>query len=156
LAARVTLQSDESVSLALNHAIADFDRLLRIAAECSAKSGMLSPDEAKEAFQILAGTDGEFLPEWDRLEDQVTAGRGSAGELVQQLRTRAEDARIDILTCLAANHLARREAERAIPLLERALERRPDREGVARTLIAAYMEAGQLQRAAELQRELAL
>jgi thioredoxin-like negative regulator of GroEL len=52
---------------------------------------------------------------------------------------------------LAANHMAR-----AIPLLEQALERRPQREDLARKLRAAYTETGQHARAAELQKDHAL
>ena len=40
--------------------------------------------------------------------------------------------------------------------LEQALERQPDREDLARKLRAAYLETGQMARAAELQRNHAL
>ncbi|PZR68388.1 MAG: hypothetical protein DLM66_09030 [Candidatus Dormiibacter spiritus] len=63
---------------------------------------------------------------------------------------------MDIMGALAANHLARQDARRAIPLLERALERQPEREDLARKLTAAYLETGQHTRAAELQREHAI
>ena len=152
LAARVTQQSDEGVSLDLQHAISDFDRLLQIALECKGRDGLLSPDHAHDAIQVLGSSEGEFLAEWDRLEDQVTGGRGAAGEIVRQLRERAESARVELLAALAANHLARQEPERAVSLLEQALERRPDHEGVARRLVSAYLQAGQISRAAELQR----
>jgi hypothetical protein len=45
---------------------------------------------------------------------------------------------------------------KAIPLLEQALERQPQREDLARKLRAAYMETGQHARAAELQKDHAL
>ena len=57
---------------------------------------------------------------------------------------------------LAANHMARQEPKKAIPLLEQALERQPQREDLARKLRAAYMETGQHSRAAELQKSHAL
>lgn len=57
---------------------------------------------------------------------------------------------------LAANHLARQDAPKAIPLLEKALERQPDREDLARRLRAAYLETGHHTRAGELQKNHAL
>jgi len=57
---------------------------------------------------------------------------------------------------LAANHIARQQPRLAIPLLEQALERQPDREDLARKLRAAYLETGQHTRAAELQKEHAI
>ena len=86
----------------------------------------------------------------------MNGARGAAGDLVRQLRQRAETARIDLMGALAANHIARLEPSRAIPLLEQALERQPDREDLARKLRAAYLETGQMARAAELQRDHAL
>jgi hypothetical protein len=61
-----------------------------------------------------------------------------------------------LISALAANHIARREARRAIPILELALERQPDREDLARQLRAAYLETGQVARAAEIQKEHAI
>ena len=61
-----------------------------------------------------------------------------------------------LLAALARNHLARRDPARAIPLLEQALERRPDREDLALNLRAAYVETGQVGRATALQNEYSL
>jgi hypothetical protein len=47
----------------------------------------------------------------------------------------------------AADHMARLEPKKAIPLLEQALERQLQREDLARKLRAAYMETGQHARA---------
>ncbi|MGH7760780.1 MAG: AfsR/SARP family transcriptional regulator, partial [Candidatus Dormibacteraceae bacterium] len=152
LAERMVVDHDESVKLDLSRCSIDLLRLEAIAAECTAKDGILSPDLAAEAAALLDTTAGEFLPGWEQLENEVNGGRGSAGELVAQLRQRAESARISVMGALAANHLARREPARAVPLLEQALERQPDREDLARKLRAAYLETGQLGRAADLQR----
>src|SRR5439155_18520045 len=54
------------------------------------------------------------------------------------------------------HHLARHQAAAAIPLLERALEREPDREEFARKLRPACLETGQMARAAEIQKTNAL
>jgi Tfp pilus assembly protein PilF len=56
------------------------------------------------------------------------------------------------MAALAANYIARQESQRAISLLEQALERQPEREDLARKLRAAYMETGQHSRAAEIQK----
>ncbi len=46
--------------------------------------------------------------------------------------------------------------EAAVPLLERGLDRQPEREDLARKLRMAYLEAGQHGRAAEIQKAHAL
>ncbi len=156
LAARMVVDHDESVRLDLTQCSIDLLRLEEMAAECVAKEGMLSPDLVDDATALLDESAGEFLPGWEQLEKEVNGARGAAGDLVRQLRQRAETARIDLMGALAANHIARQEPSRAIPLLEQALERQPDREDLARKLRAAYLETGQLARAAELQRDHAL
>ncbi|HVS49754.1 MAG TPA: bacterial transcriptional activator domain-containing protein [Candidatus Dormibacteraeota bacterium] len=156
LAARMVVDQDESVRLDLTHCSIDLFRLEEMAAECVAKEGILSPNLVDDATLLLDGSAGEFLPGWEQLEKEVNGARGAAGDLVRQLRQRAETARIDLMGALAANLMARQEPSRAIPLLEQALERQPDREDLARKLRAAYLETGQHARAAELQKDHAL
>lgn len=62
-------------------------------------------------------------------------------------------AQVDVVGALAANHLARQQPAKAIPLLEQALGRQPEREDLARRLRATYLENGHLTRAAEIQNE---
>jgi DNA-binding SARP family transcriptional activator len=156
LAARVVVDHDESVRLDLTQCSIDLLRLEEMAAECVAKEGMLSPDLVDDATVLLDESAGEFLPGWEQLEKEVNGARGAAGDLVRRLRQRAETARIDLMAALAANHIARQEPSRAIPLLEQALERQPDREDLARKLRTAYLATGQMTRAADLQRDHAL
>jgi len=156
LAARVVVDHDESVRLDLAQCSIDLLRLEEMAAECVAKEGLMSADLVDAATALLDESAGEFLPGWEQLEKEVNGARGAAGDLVRQLRQRAETARIDLMGALAANFMARQEPSRAIPLLEQALERQPGREDLARKLRAAYLETGQLARAAELQRDHAL
>jgi DNA-binding SARP family transcriptional activator len=156
LAARMVVDQDESVRLDLTQCSIDLLRLEEMAAECVAKEGILSPNLVVDATVLLDGSAGEFLPGWEQLEKEVNGARGAAGDLVRQLRQRAETARIDLMGALAANHIARQEPGRAIPLLEQALERQPDREDLARRLRAAYLETGQHVRAIEIQRDHAL
>jgi len=156
LADRVVIEQDDSLRLDLTRCTLDLLRLRTLASECASKNGLLPTDLAEEASRMLDALKGEFLPGWDQLENEVTGGRGTAGDLVRDLRQKAEAARIDLLGALAANYIDRRDPARAIPLLEQALESRPDREDVARKLRAAYLQTGQTGRAAEIQRTHAL
>ena len=121
-----------------------------------AKNGMLTNDLAAEASRALDETEGEFLPDWEEIENETNGGRGAAGEYVRALRELVQTAGVELMGALAANHVARQEPRKAIPLLEQALERQPDREDLARKLRAAYLETGQHARATELQKDYAL
>jgi hypothetical protein len=142
--------------LDLSRCSIDIVHLQELAKQCTAKYGMLSGDLAAEAGRILEETEGEFLPDWDEIEKETNGGRGAAAEYVRALRQLAETATVDLMGALAANHMARQDPRKAIPLLEQALERQSDREDLARKLRAAYLETGQLARAADLQRDHAL
>ena len=152
LADRVVIEQDDSLRLDLTRCTLDLLRLRTLATECAGKKGLMPPDLAEEASRMLDAAQGEFLPGWDQLENEVNGGRGTAGDLVRDLRQRAEVARVDLLGALAADHLARREPARAIQYLEQALERQPEREDLARKLRLAYVETGQTARAADIQR----
>jgi hypothetical protein len=134
----------------------DIVRLQVLAKQCGAKHGLLTSDLAAEAIRVLDETEGEFLPDWEEIEKETNGGRGAAAEYVRALRVLAETARVELMAALAANYMARQESRKAIPLLEQALERQPDREDLARKLRAAYLETGQHVRAAELQKDHAL
>jgi len=144
------------LSLDLSKCNIDIVRLQELAKQCLAKQGMLTSDLAAEASRILDETEGEFLPAWDEIEKETNGGRGAAAEYVRALRGIADTARVELLGALAANHLARQEPSKAIPLLEQALERQPEREDLARKLRAAYLETGQHLRAIEIQKDHAL
>ena len=150
LADRVVIGQDDSLRLDPSRCTLDLLRLKSLATECAAKNGLLAPDLAIEASRMLDVVHGEFVPGWDQLENEVTGGRGTAANLVRDLRLRAEGSRVDLFGALATNHLARHGSVRAIPLLEQALERRPDRADLARKLRTAYLETGQQSRAAEV------
>ncbi len=113
-------------------------------------TGML-PAEGLHAVEAAAAAHGgEYLPIWEELEQEVTRGRGAAGELVRRIRQVTDDAYAQLILRLAHHHLARRDPPRAVPLLEEALRRRPEREDTARLLVAAYRETGQTNRARQL------
>jgi hypothetical protein len=134
----------------------DVIRLFDLARECAGKDDLLSEPLVAEVEMALMGAEGEFLPGWDQIEHEVTGSRGTAGDLVRDLRLKAEDARVTLLAALARNRMARREPAKAVPLLEQALERRPDREDLALNLRAAYLETGQIGRASAVEREYSL
>ena len=146
----------EFIRFDLDACSVDLVTLVGLERECAGREGLLSEALAAEVEAALMSSAGEFLPGWDEIEHEVTGGRGSAGDVVRDLRGRAEVSRVALLAALAKNQMARREPARAIPLLEQALERRPDREDLALYLRAAYLETGQVGRATALQNEYGL
>ncbi len=127
----------------------DFDvaALQAVVETWGAGTGLL-PAEGLNAMETAAAAyGGEYLPIWDELEDQLTRGRGAAGELVRTIRQRTEEAHMRLVLRLAHHHLARRDSPRALPLLEEVLRRRPEREDAAHLLATAYRETGQASRA---------
>lgn len=142
--------------LDLSNCSIDIVRLQEVAMLCVDQRGMLAPDLVAEARRMLEETEGELLSGWNDIEAETNGGRGGAKEYVRALRELAETARVDLMGALAANHVARQEPRKAILLLEQALERQPDREDLARKLVAAYMETGQHSRAIELRKVQAL
>src|SRR5260370_984207 len=144
------------LSLDLSKCSIDIVRLQELAKQCMAKDGMLTSDLAAEAGRVLDETDGEFLPDWEEIAKETNGGRGAAAEYLRALREIAETARIELRGGLATNPSARQEPRKAIPLLEQALERQPEREALARKLRAAYLETGQHVRAIEIQKDHAL
>ena len=147
---------DEFVRFDLDACSVDLVTLVELERECASMEGLLAEAMAAEVEAALISSAGEFLPGWDEIESEVTGGRGSAGDVVRNLRGRAEFARVALLAALARNQMARRDPARAIPLLEQALERRPDREDLALNLRTAYLETGQVGRATALQNEYSL
>jgi DNA-binding SARP family transcriptional activator len=142
--------------LDLSNSSIDIVRLQEVARLCVDQKGMMAADLVAEARRMLEETEGELLPGWMDIEAETNGGRGGAKEYVRALREVAETARVDLMGSLAVHHMARQEPRKAIPLLERALEHQPDREDLARKLVAAYMETGQHTRAADLQKNLVL
>ena len=142
--------------LDLSNCSIDIVRLLEVAKLCSDQRGMLAPDLVAEARRMLEETEGELLHGWEDIESETNGGRGEAKDYIRALREVAETSRVNLMGALAADHLSRQEPRKAIPLLERGLEHQPEREDLARKLMAAYMETGQHTRAAELQKDRAL
>ena len=150
LADRVKVDGD-LLRLELDTAEFDVARLRSTADDLAAGTGLLTETGIKAIEAGIASYAGEYLPIWDEVERQTTGGRGSAGDLVRAVRTLTEDLHTQLLLRLARHYQARRDGPQAIPLLEEVLRRRPEREDVARLLIAEYRDTGQTMRADQLE-----
>ena len=104
-------------------------------------------------LEALAGSigDGIFLPDWEALEQKVTAGRSSASGVVEEARADVERWRAVLLVALADAYSGRGRPTAAIPHLERVVRSHPENELATKKLVAAYLETGQAERARQLQ-----
>jgi DNA-binding SARP family transcriptional activator len=111
---------------------------------------LLSEGLALEVGQVLEQTEGpEFLAGFEELEHKINQGRGSASELVAGIRRELAGMRAELTRSLAEYHHAQGRPLAAIPPLRQALDSQPDRQDLARLLVAAYMQTGQTARADE-------
>ncbi len=113
-------------------------------------TGLLSDEGFRNVVTSLESCAGEYLPLWEELEQQVTQGRGAAGELIRSIRQTTEGTHARLLMRLAHHHHARRDNARLIPILEEFLRRRPEYEEAATLLASAYLQTGQVTRANQL------
>jgi hypothetical protein len=113
-------------------------------------TGLLSDEGLRSVVTSVETYAGEYLPLWEELEQQVTRGRGAAGELIRGIRQTTEETHARLLMRLAHHHHARRDNARLIPILEELLRRRPDYEEAATLLAPAYIQTGQVTRANQL------
>ena len=130
----------------------DVARIFELAEETKKTEGLLVRSLVQELSDLLAVASEEFLPDWEDLEQAVTEGRGTSGDLVRQLRQRLEEARVTLLATLGDHHLAARNPGQAVLALEEAYELRPERLDVVSKLIDALEAGGQQGRAKELRR----
>jgi DNA-binding SARP family transcriptional activator len=126
---------------------------LRGAAEGMARHGGLLGDLQLRQLESLFRevSEGDFLPVFDGLEQEVTSARGVAGQVVASLRRQIAEQRATVAIALAKTYLARNQPEPAIVVLQVAHEQTA-REDVVQLLGAAYMQSGQPARARELKR----
>ena len=129
----------------------DIARVQQTLTEFGSGTGLLTDAGVKAVQAAVSDCGGEYLPLWEEVERETTAGRGAAADLVRAVRTLADDFHIQLLVRLARHYQARRDDGQAVPLLEEVLRRRPDREDVAQLLITGYRETGQMTRAAQLE-----
>jgi len=133
----------------------DFDvtRLLEVSHIVAGPDSLIDTALADRVRGVLAKTDGEFLPSFSDLEHQVTGGRGGAAEVVGHARKLIAAARSDLALAVARYDIAAGHAHRAIVYMTQALKQAPDRQDVARALVAAYIQTGQVKLARDARRE---
>ena len=145
----------KQVRLCLNGAQFDVFRLRDLSQSMTREAELLNQaktEQAENLLQELAA--GDFLPDFEELENAVTEGRGAASEIVRDARLQVAGWRAALACAVADHRLARRQPELALRVLEPALADAPQREDVGRRLIAAYLQTGQTARAEQLRRQL--
>ncbi len=126
----------------------DVIKLRRLSAQCQDARGLLSNQLAADINEVLGGLgSGEFLPLWEELKDKINRESTSA-DVFEQLRLEVDEMRARLMLALAQYHRTRGDAARAIKPLQAALAHMPERQDLARALITAYQESGQLPDAA--------
>jgi DNA-binding SARP family transcriptional activator len=148
--------SGERIGLDLADCQVDVVELLEGERAFGNSNGVLSPEQLESLEAVVSTSQGEFLPEWDDLEQHVNSGRGGAGQVVAELRQRVDAASTTLLRALGSGYLAHGRADAAVAALERALDLSPDDESVARLLVAACLQTGRLSRAEALKKDFAL
>jgi Bacterial transcriptional activator domain len=108
-------------------------------------------DEIRRRLDDTAG--GEFLSGFSELEQQVTEGHGTALQVVEEARAAIAGWRSDLVRVLADYHEAAGRPQASIAYLQAALAECPQRQDLARLLVAAYLQTGQTARADQARRE---
>jgi len=144
--------SDLEVGFRIERCRIDVASIFQLAQEAKRTEGLLARSQLQELSDLLAVASAEFLPDWEDLEQAVTEGRGTSGDLVRHVRQRLEEARVTLLAALGDHELAARNPGPAVLALEEAYELRPDRLDVVSKLIDALEAGGQHGRAKELRR----
>jgi hypothetical protein len=131
---------------------ADFDSasLKELCLRIPSPGSLIDGKFAEEARQMLAATRGEFLAGFEDLQYRVTQSNGTAGEVVAAARQLIANQRADLTRALTDYLDATGQVKEAIPHLKDALELLPERQDLARLLVAAYLQTGQTARASEL------
>jgi DNA-binding SARP family transcriptional activator len=135
------------VRLDLTAVDVDFVALAEMASRVSRRHGLIDSSLAEAVRTLLGTTEGEFLAGFSELEHQVTGGEGTAYQVVEDARLQIAGWRADLTAALARHLEAAGRAQSSITYLQSALAQAPDREDVARLLVAAYMQTGQIARA---------
>jgi hypothetical protein len=146
----------DPLSYALDRSAVDAVEVIDTAAALRDRHGILSGDDLRRAEGALVLFEGEYLPLWDQLEDELPPTGGLGHETVAYVRRAVADARVDLLETLGDYRMALREAARAARLFSEGLEAAPEREVLARKAVAAYLELGEVQRAAAVRQSYGL
>jgi len=148
------LVNSTHVRLDLSEVDIDIVALEQMARLASRQTVLIDPDLAEQIRGLLEETaGGEFLAGFSELEQQVTAGRGTASQIVEEARALIAGWRADLVLSLAAYNEAAGHPQASIAYLKSALAQCPHRQDLARLLVAAYLQTGQTARASEARLE---
>jgi hypothetical protein len=142
-----------SVSLDLSAADLDVFDLRELDRALQDAGPVIKPELANQIQEILERlSDADFLPGFDDLEQKITGGAGSAGQVVRDVRQEVDALRANLALALADFESLSERPDRAIAVLERALRRAEGRPDLASRLAALCARYGNVERAAELRR----
>lgn len=150
---RVVIANSAQVWIDLSTTEIDAIALRDLRTRLQRRQRLLDPALAELVRKQLEATTGEFMSDFAELQQQVTSGRGTAGELVNAARIAIADWRADLTQALAEYLRASDQSQHAIAYLRSALLQSPEREDLARLLVAAYLETGQTTHAEEVREE---
>jgi len=132
------------VRLELGGVDTDFGRLLDASRLMARRRTLLDHVIADQIRGVLDDTlSGEFLGNFSELEHQVTEGRGTAGQVVEEARSAIAGQRAELARALAEYYEASGHPQSSIAYLRAALAGSPARQDLARLLVVAYMRTGQ-------------
>jgi DNA-binding SARP family transcriptional activator len=134
----------------------DFVALAEMASRVSRRKSLIDTSLADDVRRLLDTTTGEFLGGFSDLEHQVTGGGGIAHQVVEEARLQIGGWRADLTAALARHLEAAGRPQSSIAYLQSALAQSPQREDLARLLVASYMQTGQTARAEETRLEYGL
>jgi len=138
------------VSLDLTGVEMDVISLAELSRRVAGRRSLIDANLADEIRHLLEETAGrEFLSGFSELEQQVTAGRGTAGQVVDEARLAVVGWRADLVKALAEYLVAAGQPQASIAFLVAALAQTEERQDLARLLVAAYLQTGQTARASE-------
>jgi len=130
----------------------DVVRLRGLRADLSQSGAGLSGPMLAHVERELAQSKGLFLPVWEEVQ-RMTAGRGSAIEVVESVRREVRVCRAELLGRVGEAYLERGDAHAAVTALSEALGAAPEREAIAALLSRALLASGEPSRAEALKRE---
>jgi hypothetical protein len=131
----------ESMSFSLEDCDVDAIELISLSA-AAADHRQLSPSEAARVQRVLSACQGNFLPEFETIEDLATDRHPTCTELIRELRESLTNKRVDLALLVADAHLRGGWPAQAITVLEPAINDRPERKDLADRLVTAYRGAG--------------
>ena len=141
------------VTLDLSAVDVDVITLEQLSRQISRRKTLIDAELANQIKVLLEQTAGEFLAGFSELEQQVTAGHGSAAQVVEEARMLIASWHADLVQALATYNEAAGHPQASIAYLKSALAESPQRQDLARLLVAAYLQTGQTARASEARLE---